>query len=189
MSIFSKDKDATSTSEKKTFFKKDDGKAIVKSSSKPDYRDVSGKGGYVYRQYSDGTLQIVQSPRGGSGTTVPTGSQAYVTIIKEIGPYPGSINPATGKKWTSAEWAQVAAAGASAITAALTHKRKHKRKKGAVEALPIVNPEPVSETPPWLVPAVLAAGGIGLVLMLKGGGGNAPPAPHYETAPDRGTRK
>ena len=52
-------------------------------------RDVPGKSGYVYRQFADGTVQVVKAP----GKQVPPstayteGTAAWSAITKEIGPY------------------------------------------------------------------------------------------------------
>jgi len=57
-----------------------------KASGKLSYREVQGKGGYVYQQRPDGTIYILQSPRGPGGQ-VQTGSAAWRAITEEIGPY------------------------------------------------------------------------------------------------------
>ena len=51
------------------------------------YRDVDASGGYRYRIFEDDSIQILSSPRGGSGTFVPKGGEAWVSIINEIGSY------------------------------------------------------------------------------------------------------
>ena len=54
------------------------------------YRDVSGSGGYRYRQYADGSIQILQSPQGGVGTMVSKSSPYWQPITNQIGAYPSS---------------------------------------------------------------------------------------------------
>lgn len=52
-----------------------------------DHRDVQGTGGYVYRQFEDGTLCIVVAPHGrGEGATFSSGP-AWEAITTEIGAY------------------------------------------------------------------------------------------------------
>jgi hypothetical protein len=58
------------------------------SGSNLQYRDVAGSGGYKYRQYPDGSIQILQSPQGGIGTIVQKNSPFWNAITKEIGQYP-----------------------------------------------------------------------------------------------------
>lgn len=53
-----------------------------------NYRDVKGAGGWGYRQFEDGSIQITADPRAGSplaGKTLTTGS-AWQAITDEIGP-------------------------------------------------------------------------------------------------------
>jgi hypothetical protein len=52
------------------------------------FRVVDGKGGYQYKQFSDGSIQILKSPQGGSGTMVTKSSQYWQAITNEIGQYP-----------------------------------------------------------------------------------------------------
>lgn len=52
------------------------------------FRDVNGSGGYRYRQFEDGSIHILQSPRGGSNTVVQKGSNYHQAITAEIGTYP-----------------------------------------------------------------------------------------------------
>ena len=59
------------------------------------YRDVSGSGGYKYRQFQDNSIQILKSPIGGSGTIVQKGSPQWVAIINEIGQYPSKVSQAS----------------------------------------------------------------------------------------------
>lgn len=77
--------------------------AFGKASASKSYRDVTGQGGYVYRVYSDGQIQIVQSPRGGAGTFVPTGSSAYNAILQEAysNGFTGVSGTSRGKKVTA----------------------------------------------------------------------------------------
>ncbi|MFH1466269.1 MAG: peptidoglycan-binding domain-containing protein [Pseudomonadota bacterium] len=58
------------------------------------YRDVTGRGGYVYRQYEDGAIEIMAAPHGrGVGTGFSAGG-AWQAVTAEIGPYRAA--PASG---------------------------------------------------------------------------------------------
>lgn len=57
-------------------------------------RDVEGDGGYVYRQYSDGAVQILRSPQGTKSAASLRSGPAWAAITAEIGRWP---EPA----WTS----------------------------------------------------------------------------------------
>jgi len=46
-----------------------------------------GSGGYQYKQFANGTLQIMKSPSGGVGTMIYTNSPYWGKITKEIGEY------------------------------------------------------------------------------------------------------
>ena len=71
------------------------------------FRDVSGSGGYKFRQFSDNSIQILLSPKGGAGTIVPKGSESWVAIINEIGQYPSSSSLLqTGKQIAQSDKAQ-----------------------------------------------------------------------------------
>lgn len=51
-------------------------------------REVAGTGGYVYRQYEDGAVEIAASPQGAlTGRTLRQGA-AWRAIVAEIGPFP-----------------------------------------------------------------------------------------------------
>lgn len=49
-----------------------------------------GSGGYTYKQYPNGDIQIAQTPRGPSGVFIKAdpGNQAWIAITSEIGPTP-----------------------------------------------------------------------------------------------------
>ena len=58
-------------------------------------RDVSGAGGWTYRQFSDGRIQIVGAPAGhqpGAVLTAEAHPAAWRAISSEIGPYPTGSN-------------------------------------------------------------------------------------------------
>lgn len=77
--------------------------AFGKASASKSYRDVTGQGGYVYRVYTDGQIQILQSPRGGAGSYVPQGSSAYNAILQEVydSGFTGVSGTSRGKKVTA----------------------------------------------------------------------------------------
>ncbi len=47
----------------------------------------NGSGGYQYKQFANGTLQIMKSPRGGVGTMIYSSSPYFQDITNEIGTY------------------------------------------------------------------------------------------------------
>ena len=52
-------------------------------------RDVKGRGGYVYRQYADGTIILLKSPKSGAGQVLrPRSGDAWERITNEIGTFP-----------------------------------------------------------------------------------------------------
>lgn len=54
-------------------------------------RDVSGSGGYIYRQKYDGTITILSGPTGvGTVLAVDPNIAAWMAITNEIGTYPGN---------------------------------------------------------------------------------------------------
>lgn len=143
------------------------------------YRDVTGSGGYAYRQYEDGTVVILTSPRSTSPVTVQTGSPEWIAISKEIGPFPGQVNPQTGQKWTAQDWALVLSTGARTASALIAQGAKKSRKKRGLPdtTLPAAPVPPPSTMPEWLPYAGVGVGLIVLVLALRGGGGSAQAAP------------
>lgn len=52
------------------------------------YRDVAGQSGYLYRQFADGKIQILQGQCPSIGCVLTSGSQ-WQAITNEIGPYKG----------------------------------------------------------------------------------------------------
>jgi hypothetical protein len=133
------------------------------------YRDVTGHtasgapDGYVYRQYPDGTVVIVKSPRGSSNVTVTEAGNpsAWAAITKEIGPYPNTkLSPAQIAKI----WVSTATAASAAIQALSAANRPHTGRKKAPAPLPVQAPVE-STTPGWLVPAALVAGGVGILYL------------------------
>ncbi len=62
------------------------------------YRDVNGSGGYRYRQFADGSIQILAGKQG-IGTMVYKSSPYWKLITDEIGAYPtSSAIPTTGRE-------------------------------------------------------------------------------------------
>lgn len=132
------------------------------------YRDVQGKNGYVYRQFEDGSLLILKSPRGGAGTLVNENTSAFVAISKEIGPFPTAVNPYTNKKWTQGEWAMVLNSGSAAIKNALSAGKKKMRKVDMTAPPVPLETAPASAATPmpaWVLP-VAGAAGVSLLLYL-----------------------
>lgn len=54
------------------------------------FRDVEGTGGYYYRQYDDGSIEILKSPSGGVGKVLSSGA-GWAAITREIGAYPAPV--------------------------------------------------------------------------------------------------
>lgn len=133
------------------------------------YRDVQGRGGYVYRQYEDGSLLILKSPRGGASTLLNENTREFAAISKEIGPFPTAINPYTNRKWTQGEWAMVLNSGSAAIKNALAAGKK-KMRKVDMTAPPVpleAAPAPdVPSVPAWVLPAAGVAGTAFLLYLL-----------------------
>lgn len=128
------------------------------------YRDVQGSGGYTYRQYEDGSLTILKSPSGQSGRVVYSNEPAWLAITREIGPFPGTVNPKTGQKWTAQDWAVVVNAGANALSAALRDSARQGRRQRKEPELPPSPVEPVPAAP--TVSPVMIAGGVGVAALL-----------------------
>lgn len=58
-------------------------------------RDVVGPGGWLYRQWPDGTIKIIDAPEGyRAGGLFAPNSPTNVAITNEIGPYPTSLGTA-----------------------------------------------------------------------------------------------
>lgn len=76
-------------------------RAAVSDPTVLDFRDVLGKGGWTYRQYSNGTIRIVKAPTGHESAIARTYQQAdtggdysiWKAITDEIGPYPEAGSP------------------------------------------------------------------------------------------------
>jgi len=63
-------------------------KGVGQVPSQVGSRDVAGAGGYIYRQYADNSVTILQAPgQKGVGTTLRSGT-AWQAITNEIGPFP-----------------------------------------------------------------------------------------------------
>lgn len=133
------------------------------------YRDVPGYSrsgvldGYVYRQYQDGTIVIIRSPKGSTNVTVTDASNptAWAAITKQIGPYPNT-------KLTPTQIVQIVTSTATAATAAIqaTAAANRPRGKRSQSAAPAALPPVVeSSTPGWLLPAALVGGGLGILYL------------------------
>ena len=114
------------------------------STASTQYRDVSGAGGYTYRQYSDGTIQIIGYPEGKDGLKnkvykPDSRDCAWVAITNEI----GAPSNATWKDKVP-EWA--------AACAAKTTGSKN-------QALSL----PATVQKPWFVPTVAGLALLALV--------------------------
>jgi hypothetical protein len=94
------------------------------------YRIVKGEGGYQYKQFANGTIQIVAGPSG-IGTVHYTGSQINKAITQEIGAYPSSKS-SSGKSIitqlfdTASDVATAVTASQQAKIAAAEEERKKK---------------------------------------------------------------
>lgn len=130
------------------------------ASSTPKSRVARGEGGYIYRQFSDGTIAIEASLKAaevGKMITQTTHPKAWSAITVEIGTW-----QEYKKGQVSDILKAVAPSATSALTAALTPQKKGKRKKQL--PAPLEMPES-SSAPGWLIP-VLAGGAALLVIFL-----------------------
>lgn len=145
------------------------------------YRDVSGHtasgapDGYLYRQYQDGTIIILQSPQGSHNVTVTsTGSPtAWAAITKQIGAYPSG-------RLSADQWTQIVTSTANAASAALQAVTAGNRTQGqghhAPRSAPASAPPPVSppsSMPGWVAPSLLVVTAA-TVLYLLTSKGHAP---------------
>lgn len=130
------------------------------------YHEYDPGDGYVYRQYKDGSILIVKSPRGGAGTLVtedgPT-AKAWFHINNQIGELKA------GRRDKAIQL------GLSVVNAAVgaipkKHKGKHKKmiKQPKMDPVPDV-PEEEGTALPWIP---IAIGGVVLVgaLAMSGSG-------------------
>lgn len=147
------------------------------------YRDVTGQGGYVYRVYEDGRIQILQSPRGGAGAYVQPGSAAYNAILEEA--YSNDLVGVSGQSrgrrvkaddilTASERIVGVADTGTKIAEriAALARGQSPASSEAYVPAESYLPAEPEASGPPWGL--ILGAGGvllgIGVLAFAFGGG-------------------
>jgi hypothetical protein len=147
-------------------------------------REVQGQGGYRYKQFKDGSIQILVSPdpralppgtllRGDSYTSDPAGYQRWVAITTEIGAWKDYASARTGnilKAVTDAALVQTGKMG-----------RKRKKRKGGAQP-PAASPmlpapvEPVEEGGffsgplPWIIGGSVVVLGIVLLASRSGDG-------------------
>lgn len=123
-----------------------------KTSGGVAYRDYAFEDGYTYRQYSDGSILIVTSPKGGAGTLVTqeTHPDAWQAITAQIA---GQKSARTG------QYIQAGTQVLTAVTRAIAPPPRRRRK-----AAPVVVEAPAASVP-W-VPIGLAAGGVIALLVL-----------------------
>lgn len=143
---------------------------------KSQFRDVPGSGGYVYRQFADGTIQIRVS---GNVKALPVGSLIKKTVPKDAKKW----NAITGEIGTWELYRQerlkavgrgvtLAAGLAANVAGAIGRKkrRKGKKRRRAAAAAPVVVEAPAptetpaeepSGLPPWAIPV-----GIGAAILL-----------------------
>lgn len=149
-----------------------------------NYRDVTGQGGYVYRVFNDGRIQILQSPRGGAGTYVQPGTEAYNAILLEAyeGNFTGVAGQSRGRKVraedvlsTTERIVGVADVGTTIAEriAALARGQGPAAPGPELDAGPYLpSPQPETSGPPWGL--ILGVGGviagIGVLAFAFGGG-------------------
>ena len=101
----------------------------VPSGKEAQFRIVKGEGGYKYKQFSNGTIQIVAGPTG-IGTVHYKGSQINTAITQEIGAYPsqssGGKNILSQLFDTASDVATAVTASQEAKIAAAEEARKRK---------------------------------------------------------------
>jgi hypothetical protein len=136
-------------------------------------REVAGQGGYRYRQFSDGTLQVLISvdpqrvPPGtvfrGDYSSDPVGYSRWVAITNEIGAW---------KDYAQARNARILAT-VTDTALRVTKRQKGKRKRGAAAPVPAMvpgAPMPVEEEKgfmdgplPWIIGGSVVV--LGIVLL------------------------
>lgn len=134
------------------------------------YREVPDPGdpAYVYRQFADGSILILQSPRGGAGTLLtadgPTAA-AWRAITNAIGAYPAKPGAQVASKAVSTVLSVLQTAFAKPAVAASSYAPSV-----ASGGLPVTTPAPpAAGVSTGLIVGGLAVGGLLLVLFLRGG--------------------
>lgn len=144
-------------------------------------RDVNGSGGYVYRQFHTGDIQVLVSAdpqRLKAGAILTKGSNRWSAVTAEIGTWESYVK-ARSERVGSAVGAGVGAAAQAAIGILGKKERKgRKRRKGApaVPGAPMPDPllEEVEEeggVPSWVPWAAAGVGTIVLVALIFSGKG------------------
>lgn len=129
-----------------------------KTSGGKKYRDWRFDDGYTYRQFVDGDVLIVASPKGGAGTLITRGSnpKAWTAITDAI---------AAQKSGNRRAAIEAAAQVAAALIATLTPQQ---RRAKVMDEMPPETP-PAAPPPfefPWL-PAGIAVGLVALIAVLR----------------------
>lgn len=146
-----------------------------KAPKKSQYRDVAGSGGYVYRQFADGSIEIRVS---GNVKALPTGTLIKKTDAKKWNAITGEIGTwesyREARRKAIGKGVALAAGLATNVAGAIGRKKRRKgkkRRKAAAAAAPVVveapAPEgeiPAEETsglPSWAIPV-----GVGVAILL-----------------------
>lgn len=122
------------------------------------YKDFDMRDGYVYRQWRDGSITIMRSPRGGAGTL----------LTKAV--YPDAWRAVTAQI-NSVKAGRISKTAADAARVALVVLQATRPRKAAeVDVEPEPMPEPMpAPMPSWLVPAGLAVAAAATLVMVTGG--------------------
>ena len=146
---------------------------------KSQFRDVAGSGGYVYRQFADGSIEIRVSA---SPKAMPTGTRITKTDAKRWNAITGEIGTwesyREARRKAVGQGVALAAGLASNVAGAFGKKRRRKgkkRRRQAVAAPPVVAPLPEAEVPEeeagglpsWAIPVGIGAAVLLFVLTSK----------------------
>lgn len=128
------------------------------TAQRPKYREVPGRGGYVYRQYESGMIQILAGPAlVGKVVTSTSDPRRWSAITAEIGPY-----TRTRRKVDPAIVASIAQAVASLSASTVSVLRPAPPPEPAPTEMDVMAESP--GLPGWVIPVGL--GGAALVLLI-----------------------
>ncbi len=145
-------------------------------------RTVTGKGGWGYRQYKDGTIEITVSQHRslpvGTKLTAQSHPKAWNAITAEIGTWDQYRQERLRAAGTAALSLTAAAGGAASSLLGKKKRRRRGRRRRQAEAAPPpegpseegITEEPAEEgLPPWAIPVGLALVG-GLIFFVASSG-------------------
>jgi hypothetical protein len=102
------------------------GSSAAPASASPNYtlaRIVPGRGGYVYAQWPDGELVIMQGPNGKKDLPVKRGTAAWEAITKELGTFGGTNASSSSPPAAEQESGAAPKQSDSSVVAAIAEKQ------------------------------------------------------------------